>query len=545
VKFLLILVGKYSNIYLSNYILSNTYKLWRDIPMEKLNRQLLTNGFDFKDITVGTTKKLSEKVIQFGEGNFLRAFVDYMFDVINAEGLFEGGITLIQPIPGGDFLRDILNEQEGLYTLIARGREDGKKVADKRLITCVNRCINPYVDLDVYNECAKNPELRFVVSNTTEAGISWKEEDMITDVPQDSFPAKVCNFLYVRFKEFNGDKSKGLVFIPCELIDDNGKTLKKYVLQHAANWNLGAEFIDWVENACVFTSTLVDRIVTGYPRNEAAGLCEEFGYEDNAIDTSEIFHTWVIEGPAELAEELPFPKAGLKVIFTPDVKPYKKRKVRILNGAHTCSVLGAYLSGYDIVRDVMNDYMFFKYLEDALNNEIIPAITSEELTYDDLKSFSDAVFDRFKNPFIDHKLLDISLNSTSKFEARVLHTIQEYYAQKNELPKILTFSFAAYLAFYRGTEIKDGALIGHRGEEEYPVKDSPAVLEFYKDAWTGVDVTDKAAVAELVKKVCGNKDFWLGADLNTELGNFPDVVTDHLYNILNDGVVAEIKKVLA
>ncbi len=513
--------------------------------MEKLNRQLLTNGFDFKDITVGTTKKLSEKVIQFGEGNFLRAFVDYMFDVINAEGLFEGGITLIQPIPGGDFLRDILNEQEGLYTLIARGREDGKKVADKRLITCVNRCINPYVDLDVYNECAKNPELRFVVSNTTEAGISWKEEDMITDVPQDSFPAKVCNFLYVRFKEFNGDKSKGLVFIPCELIDDNGKTLKKYVLQHAANWNLGAEFIDWVENACVFTSTLVDRIVTGYPRNEAAGLCEEFGYEDNAIDTSEIFHTWVIEGPAELAEELPFPKAGLKVIFTPDVKPYKKRKVRILNGAHTCSVLGAYLSGYDIVRDVMNDYMFFKYLEDALNNEIIPAITSEELTYDDLKSFSDAVFDRFKNPFIDHKLLDISLNSTSKFEARVLHTIQEYYAQKNELPKILTFSFAAYLAFYRGTEIKDGALIGHRGEEEYPVKDSPAVLEFYKDAWTGVDVTDKAAVAELVKKVCGNKDFWLGADLNTELGNFPDVVTDHLYNILNDGVVAEIKKVLA
>lgn len=513
--------------------------------MEKLNRSLLTNGFKFNDdLKIGNTAPLKEKVIQFGEGNFLRAFVDYMFDEINAQGLFEGGITLIQPIPGGDFLRNVLNEQEGLYTLIARGREDGEKVAAKRLITCVNRCINPYVDLDTYNACAKNPELRFVVSNTTEAGISWKEEPKIDNEPQDSFPAKVANFLYVRYTEFKGDKSKGLVFIPCELIDDNGKTLKKYVLKHAENWGLGADFIDWIETACVFTSTLVDRIVTGYPRNEAKELCEEFGYEDNAIDTSEIFHTWVIEGPAELEKELPFPKAGLKVIFTPDVKPYKKRKVRILNGAHTCSVLGAYLAGYDIVRDVMNDELFYKYLEDALNNEIIPAITSEELTLEDLKGFADAVFDRFKNPFIDHKLLDISLNSTSKFEARVLHTIQEYYAQKNELPKILTYSFAAYLAFYCGTEIRDGALIGHRGNDEYMIKDSENVLEFYKNVWTGVDTADKAAVAQVVEKACGNKDFWLGSDLNTELGNFPQVVTEHLYNILNDGVVAETKKVL-
>ena len=515
--------------------------------MEKLNRQLLTNGFKFNDdLAMGSVaEKRPEKIIQFGEGNFLRAFVDYMFDEINAQGLFDGGITLVQPIPGGDFLRNILNEQEGLYTLIARGRENGEKVVSKRLITCVNRCINPYVDYDTYNECAKNPELRFVVSNTTEAGIAWKDEPMVTDKPQDSFPAKVTNFLYVRFKEFNGDMSKGLIFIPCELIDDNGKTLKKYVLKHAEDWNLGADFINWIENACVFTSTLVDRIVTGYPRDEAKELCEEFGYEDNAIDTSEIFHTWVIEGPAELEKELPFPSAGLKVIFTPDVKPYKKRKVRILNGAHTCSVLGAYLAGYDLVGELMADDLFYAYLEKALNEEIIPAITSEELTHDDLKSFADAVFDRFKNPFIKHKLLDISLNSTSKFEARVLHTIQEYYAQKNELPKVLTFSFAAYLAFYRGTEIKDGALIGHRGEDEYPIRDDAAVLEFYKNAWTGLDITDKAQVAELVKKVCANKDFWLGSDLNTELGNFPEIVADHLYNILNNGVVSEVKKVMA
>ena len=514
--------------------------------MEKLNRSLLNSDFKFNDdLSIGTKKVLPERVVQFGEGNFLRAFVDYMFDEINAQGLFEGGITLIQPIPGGDFLRNILNEQEGLYTLIARGREDGKEVAAKRLITCVNKCINPYVDLETYNACAKNPELRFVVSNTTEAGISWKEEAKIDTEPQDSFPAKVANFLYIRYTEFNGDKSKGLVFIPCELIDDNGKTLKKYVLKHAENWGLGQDFIDWIETACVFTSTLVDRIVTGYPREEASALCEEFGYEDNAIDTSEIFHTWVIEGPAELEKELPFPAAGLKVIFTPDVKPYKKRKVRILNGAHTCSVLGAYLAGHDLVGELMNDKLFYSYLENALNNEIIPAITSEELTIDDLKGFADAVFDRFQNPFIKHKLLDISLNSTSKFEARVLHTIQEYYAQNGKLPKILTFSFAAYLAFYRGTEIVDGALMGERNGAQYPIRDSEAVLEFYKNVWAGVDVADKAAISEVVKKACGNKDFWLGSDLNTELGNFPEVVADHLYNILNNGVVSEVEKLLS
>ena len=322
--------------------------------MEKLNRSLLSNGFKFNDdLKIGSTKEMPERVIQFGEGNFLRAFVDYMFNEINAQDLFTGGITLVQPIAGGDFLRNVLNEQEGLYTLIARGRENGEKVTDKTLITCVNRCINPYSDFETYNSCAKNPELRFVVSNTTEAGITWKEEAMVTDVPQDSFPAKVCNFLYLRFKEFNGAEDKGLVFLPCELIDDNGKMLKKYVLQHAENWKLGDDFKNWIENACVFTSTLVDRIVTGYPRAEAKDLCEQFGYEDNAIDTSEIFHTWVIEGPAELEKELPFPKAGLKVIYTPDVKPYKKRKVRILNGAHTCSVLAAFLAGKDTVGELI------------------------------------------------------------------------------------------------------------------------------------------------------------------------------------------------
>lgn len=510
--------------------------------MEKLNRSLLTNGFKFNDdLVIGTKEKLPEKVIQFGEGNFLRAFVDYMFDCLNAEGKFDGGITLIQPIPGGDMLRDFINEQEGLYTLIARGNENGKKVVSKRLITSVNRCINPYVDLDTYNECAKNPDLRYVVSNTTEAGITYKPEPYVSDKPQDTFPAKVCNFLNLRFKAFGGDKSKGLVFIPCELIDDNGKALKECVLKYADDWALGADFIDWVETACIFTSTLVDRIVTGYPRPEVEALTEEFGYVDNVIDTSEIFHTWVIEGPASLAEELPFNKIGLNVIFTDNVKPYKKRKVRILNGAHTCSVLGAYIAGHTIVRKMMADPDIIKYLETALNDEVMPALT--DLDYEDLKAFSDAVFDRFKNPFIDHKILDISLNSTSKFRARVLPTIKEYIDIKGKLPKILTFSFAAYVAFYNGTEIKDGALIGKRnGDEEYPIKDDAAVLETYAALNSANDRTTKEGSAALIKAVCANKDFW-GEDLNAIEG-FAETCGEYLYRLSTEAPADVIKSIL-
>lgn len=508
--------------------------------MEKLNRTLFTNGFKFNDdLKIGSTEKMPEKVIQFGEGNFLRAFVDYMFDALNSAGKFNGSITLVQPIEFGP-ITGFINEQEGLYTLLARGLEQGKEVCNKRLITSVTRCVNPYSEFETYSNCAKNPELRFVVSNTTESGIVYNKEEMVSDKPQNSFPAKVTNFLYERYKAFNGDTSKGLVFIPCELIDNNGATLKKYVLQHASDWNLEKEFVDWIENHNIFTSTLVDRIVTGYPRNDADELCEEFGYKDNLIDTSEIFHFWVIEGPTELAEELPFDKIGLNVLFTPDAKPYKKRKVRILNGAHTCSVLAAYLCGKNTVGELMDDKKFYTYLEKALNDEIIPVLT--DLDYNDLKFFADAVFDRFKNPYIQHFLLNIALNSTSKFRARVLPTIIEYFDIKGTLPETLTFSFAALLAFYRGTEIKDGALLGSRNGETYEIKDDAYVLELFKDLWTNCNASDKASVNELVSKICADEKIW-GQDLN-KLSDFSEKVSDHLYAMVNSGMQSEIDKLI-
>lgn len=509
--------------------------------MENLNRELLSNGFKFNsDLKIGATTQMPEKVLQFGEGNFLRAFVDYMFDKLNESGEFNGSITLVQPIEFGPITK-FINDQDGLYTLLARGLEKGEPVTDKRLITSVTKCLNPYADFEDYNNRAKNPDLRYIVSNTTESGIVYNKEDMVEGKPQNSFPAKITSFLYERYKAFDGAKDKGLVFIPCELIDDNGKTLKKYVLQHATDWNLPSEFINWIENDNIFTSTLVDRIVTGYPRDEADKLCEEFGYKDNLINTSEIFHFWVIEGPTELANELPFDKIGLNVLFTPDAKPYKKRKVRILNGAHTCSVLGAYLAGKDTVGQLMDDKLFYTYLEKALNDEVIPALS--DLDYNDLKFFTDAVFDRFQNPYIKHELLSIALNSTSKFRARVLPTILEYLEQKGELPTILTFSFAALLAFYKGTEIKDGNLVGIRDGKEYLINDSANVLKLFMELWTNTDSSDTASISSFVANICSNEEIW-GQDLN-KVPNFANQVSTHLYNILNNGVVNTVSAILA
>jgi tagaturonate reductase len=302
-----------------------------------------------------------------------------------------------------------------------------------------------------------------VVSNTTEAGIAYSAQDKLADKPQVSFPGKVTAFLYERFKMFAGAlgmeaeaalNDKGLVFIPCELIDNNGKELRKIVLRLADEWQLGDDFVKWVEDACIFTSTLVDRIVTGYPRDEAEQICERLGYTDDMLDTGEIFHFWVIEGPAALADELPFAKAGLNVLFTPDVTPYKQRKVRILNGAHTSLIPAALLCGLTTVGESMTDATLRAYTEHVLYDEVIPTLTLDK---DDLMSFAKAVFDRFGNPFIKHQLTSIALNTTSKWKARVLPSVEKYLEINGKLPERLTFSFAASLELFDSgrTDISD------------------------------------------------------------------------------------------
>ena len=457
-----------------------------------------------------------EKVLQFGEGNFLRAFVDWMIDKANRDGIYHGSIVLCQPIAQG--LKDMINAQDGVYTLAMRGAENGQPVENIEVITSVSRCINPYENYEDLMEIARSANLEVVVSNTTEAGIAYHAGDKLTDRPPVSFPAKVTAFLYERYKAFHGDPEKGLLFLPVELIDNNGAELKRIVLQYAQEWDLGREFTDWVNTANEFTSTLVDRIVTGYPRDEVSYFEEKLGYKDNIIDTSELFNLWVIEGDKKWADKLPVHKTDANVIWTDDVKPYKKRKVRILNGAHTSTVLAAYLAGFDIVGDFMKDDTVRTFMNDVIYKEVIPTL---DLPKEELESFAAAVNDRFANPYIKHKLLDIALNSCSKFNARCLPSLLGYVEGKGELPKCLTFSLAAFIKFYQG-EWKDGVYTGTRKDDtQYPLRDDESVIRFFADAWSGNDAEGTAAA------VLSNKDFWSGKDL-TEVPGLKDAVAGYL-----------------
>lgn len=470
-----------------------------------------------------------EKVLQFGEGNFLRAFVDWMIDKANRDGIYRGSIVLCQPIAQG--LKDMINAQDGVYTLAMRGAESGQPVENIEVITSVSRCINPYENYENLMEIARSADLEVVVSNTTEAGIAYHEGDRLTDRPPVSFPAKVTAFLYERYKAFNGDPQKGLLFLPVELIDNNGAELKRIVLKYAEEWELGQEFTEWVNTANEFTSTLVDRIVTGYPRDEISYFEEKLGYKDNIIDTSELFNLWVIEGDKKWADKLPVHKTDANVIWTDDVKPYKKRKVRILNGAHTSTVLAAYLAGFDIVGDFMKDDTVRTFMNDVIYKEVIPTL---DLPKEDLESFAAAVNDRFANPYIKHNLLDIALNSCSKFNARCLPSLLGYVEEKGELPKCLTFSLAAFIKFYQG-EWKDGVYTGTRKDgTQYPLRDDEAVIRFFADAWAENDAEKTA------ESVLSNKDFWSGKDL-TEVPGLKDAVAGYLKEMDKK----EIKEIMA
>lgn len=382
--------------------------------------------------------------MQFGEGGFLRGFVDYFFHKLNEKGLYDGKIVIVQPLPTG--MIDMLNAQDCRYNLFLRGIQDGQEVNERTEITSISRCINPYTDFDAYMALAENPDLRVIVSNTTEAGIEYLGTESMEDRPAKSYPAKLTQFLYKRFTL----GLKGFILLPCELIDHNADTLKECVLKYADLWNLGDGFKEWIETENDFCNTLVDRIVTGYPREEAEELEKVIGHPDKMIDTAEIFHLWVIEGHHE--DELPFNKAGYHIVWTDDASPYKKRKVRILNGGHTSMVLGAYLYGLETVGECMKDETVSAYLKHCIFEEIVPTLGNTETDI----NFGKAVLERFSNPYIRHMLLSIALNSVSKFEVRVLPTILEHKEKFGTYPEGLVMSMAALIAFYRTDKANDG-----------------------------------------------------------------------------------------
>ena len=304
------------------------------------------------------SSQVKETVMQFGEGGFLRAFIDYFFHKMNVQGVYDGKVVIIQPIEKG--MVDMLNAQDCKYNLFLRGVDNGQVVNERTYIESVSRAINPYTDFDSYMALAENPDLRVIISNTTEAGIEYLGTEKLTDRPAKSYPAKLTQFLYKRFQT----GLKGFILLPCELTDHNADLLRECVNKYAKLWELGEDFEKWLKEENTFCNTLVDRIVTGYPRDEVEELTKQIGYKDNMIDTGEIFHLWVIEGHFE--DELPFNKAGINVVWTDNVDPYKKRKVRILNGAHTSMVLGAYLYGLETVGECLKDETVCAFLKKCI-----------------------------------------------------------------------------------------------------------------------------------------------------------------------------------
>lgn len=462
------------------------------------------------------------KVLQFGEGNFLRAFVDYMIDVANEEGVFNGNIAVVKPIAYGNL--DSFKKQDCQYTLSLRGKENGETKVVNRVITSVSDAVAAIEDYEAYAEYAKLDSLRFVVSNTTEAGIVFDETDEFDAMPPKTFPGKLTKLLYERYKHFNGDKEKGLVLIPCELIENNGGNLKKCVLSFATLWNLSDEFINWINEACIFSSTLVDRIVTGYPRDEAKAMCEEFGYEDSLLVTGELFALWVIESDKDFSKELPLHKAGLPVIFTDNQKPYRERKVRILNGAHTSFVLASYLAGNDYVLESMQDNEVKGFMTKTIFDEIIPTLS---LPKDELESFANSVIERFENPYIKHELLSISLNSVSKWKSRCLPSFQGYVSEFGKLPVHLSFSLAALMSFYRSSEKGEMCLIGKRGDNTYKIMDDANVLEFFAS-------NTSLPTEEFVKNYLGNEAFF-GQDM-TKYDGLAQLITTYINDIDANGM---------
>lgn len=493
--------------------------------MERLNYNVLEgsgySGYILKDAP--------EKVLQFGEGNFLRAFVDYWFDLANEKAGWNGKCALVQPIKPG--LADLINEQEGLYTLYLRGSEKGEKVDERRVISSVSRCLNPYEekDYEAVMEIAASDDLEIIVSNTTEAGIAYDASCKKDDCPPSSFPAKLTQVLYRRYQA----GKPGVLILACELIDNNGKELLKCVNQYIDQWELEDGFRSYVNETCTFCGSLVDRIVPGRIRDEkeTAALARVHGYEDQILDVGEVFGVWVIEGDEALNDVLPFRKAGLedKVFVTPDMSPYKKRKVRILNGAHTGFVLGAYLAGENIVRDCMHDEVIRGFMNKMLNEEVIPTLPLDK---DDLNQFAAAVQDRFNNPFVDHELMSISLNSTSKWKARNMPSLLEYVKEKGTLPVCLTMSFAAYIAFYSSDiqKLTEEGLVCRRPlGNEYTVSDDRFVLEFY-------EAHKNDSEEGLVHAVMTNTRMW---EQNlTEIPGFEEAVVKALGEIRTKGAKA-------
>lgn len=544
--------------------------------MERLSRALLARGKTLVEgkvpaeekvltnerVPAGVARKaarslvlqegLPEKVIQFGEGKFLRAFACWMIQQMNEKGLFNGRVVVVQPLPEG--LIDALNRQDGLYTVVLRGLEKGKKVERVEIISAISRGINPYTGWPELLKAAEGKEIEFIISNTTEAGIAHLPEEYVAGKTPRSFPGKLTALLYHRFQALGGSPEAGLIIIPCELIPDNGRKLREIVLRLAAEWGLPAEFAAWIKQHNHFCNTLVDRIVTGYPEGETEKFRTLLGYEDPLLTVGEPFHLWAIDGPPEVAERFPLEKAGLNVKWG-DVTLYQELKVRLLNGPHIMMVAVAFLAGADTVQDVMADEL----LRDFIRQGIKEIYSTVALPAAEKKSFVESVMERFANPYNKHYLKDIALNSVTKFKERIIPVLRDYldkYPQeeKGRLPKALTLALAGLLAFSRPAgggrtshqpaRAGEGGntLVGRRDGSEYLIVDRPEILAAFAGAWDRFDGTEQSLFG-LVTEILGNTEIW-GEGLN-EIPGLTGTVAAYLAGILENGMRDTVAKLFA
>lgn len=454
------------------------------------------------------------KIMQFGEGNFLRAFVDWIIQSMNNTKKFNSNVVVVQPLPQGRVLD--LKKQDGLYTLFLEGIEKGKIVKKSCIIDCLADFINPYSDYDYYLNYAKSKDLKYIISNTTEAGIYLEPEDLDLSKTPKSFPGKLLALLKQRYDYFSGSKEAGLHIIPCELIDYNGNQLKKVLVELSKLNKLSNEFIQWLENDNYYYNTLVDRIVPGYPKDNKEELQASLGYLDTSMVKGEIFHLWVIEDHYGLSHDFPAKAANLNVKFVSDFTPYKERKVKILNGSHTCMTPIGYLAGIDNVKDTINDEVIGKFVKEFIFEEVVPTIN---LPHDDMVSFANSVLERYQNPFIHHELLSIALNSVTKYKTRVLPSVIYNLQKLNKFPKRGLFALASLIVFYRGK----------RNEEIIPLVDNAEFLELFNELWSKYD-GEITSVRNIATTVLGLEGHW-GVNLNV-FSNVTDYITNCIYDIL-------------
>ncbi len=503
--------------------------------LQSLSQATLPEASWNAEITGETTGK-PVRILQIGDGTFLRAFADWMIDVANGKGLLNARVTMAQSLPKGNAGK--LAAQDHLYTVLTRGAQGGSDLESRRIVTCIDSALDPHRQWAEMQACVRDPALRFVISNTTEAGLTYQEERFFEARCPQSFPAKVAALLYARFQRFENTPGSGLVLLPCELTENNGGELKRIVLQHAQKWALPAGFISWVERENQFLNTLVDRIVPGFPTGEAADLFRRIGYRDSLLVTAEPYHLWVIEGPPALAKELPLREAGLSVVWTNDLAPYRTRKVRILNGVHSAAGLAAYSAGLGSVGDMMRREAFERYVKHVVFEEIVPFVPMPE---QERRQYAELVLERLRNPHMHHELLAIAQSSVSKWRVRVLPSIKDFASKRGSVPAGLSFSLAALICFYRGSRDERGAYVGRRGKETYTIQDDAVVVSAMEQAWQAYEAEKQ--VAPMVTRLLADERLW-----NEGLNSIPGLAERVIDGILaiqrlgSEGAVLELLK---